>query len=150
MGANMSTYDMFADRLAITDLTITYTWALDQRNFEQLREVFLPNAVFDIAGVPFAGIDAIITKVSESLTPLDDSQHIISNHQITIDGDTGTCRCYLQAQHVRRAAEGGPNFIFAGRYEDEVVRTAEGWRIAKRHLVHMWTEGNPAVTRPKK
>ncbi len=150
MGIDMSTYDTFADRMAITDLTISYTWALDQHEFERLREVFLPDATFNVAGVPLSGIDAIIEKVSGSLSPLDDSQHIISNHQIRIDGDTATSRCYLQAQHVRNAADGGPNYIFAGRYEDELVRTSDGWRIAKRSLVHMWTEGNPAVTRPKK
>ncbi len=146
----MSTYDAFADRMAITDLTIEYTWALDRREFDRLHNVFLPDATFNVAGLPLTGIDAIIGKVSGSLNPLDDSQHLISNHQIQVDGDRATSRCYLQAQHVRKAAEGGPNFIFAGRYEDDLVRTAVGWRIAKRSLIQMWTEGNPAVTRPKK
>lgn len=146
----MSTYDIYADRIAITDLAIDYTWSLDQHEFERLRNIFQPDATFNIAGVPFVGIESIIAKISASLSPLDDSQHLISNHQITVNGDTATARCYLQAQHVRRAAEGGPNFIFAGRYEDDLVRTPEGWRIAKRSLIHMWTEGNPAVTRPKK
>jgi ketosteroid isomerase-like protein len=140
--------DQLLDRLAITDVTIEYCWALDQNDFERLRNVFLPDAIFDIAGTPHHGLDAIMARVSAALTPLDDSQHLISNHQIVIDGDRATSRCYLQAQHVRKAAEGGPNFIFAGRYEDELVRTPEGWRISHRTLAPMWTEGNPAVTRP--
>jgi 3-phenylpropionate/cinnamic acid dioxygenase small subunit len=78
---------------------------------------------------------------------MDETQHLISNHQINVQGDTATCRCYLQAQHVRKAAHGGPNFIIAGRYEDQLTRTSEGWRISFRRLVVMWTDGNPAVSR---
>ena len=53
----------------------------------------------------------------------------------TVDGDTATHRCYLQAQHIRAAAIGGPNYIVAGRYEDRFVRTDAGWRIAHRTLI---------------
>jgi hypothetical protein len=78
---------------------------------------------------------------------MDETLHLISNHQIVVRGDTATCRWYLQAQLVRKAAHGGPNFIIAGRYEDELKRTADGWRITFRRLVVMWTDGNPAVSR---
>ena len=30
---------------------------------------------------------------------------------------------------------------------DDVVRTAEGWRIRHRVLTTIWTEGNPVVLR---
>jgi len=73
---------------------------------------------------------------------------MVTNHDIDVDGDTATCRCYFQAQHVRRAAVDGPNFIIAGRYEDELVRTDHGWRIHRRVLTIMWREGNVAVVRP--
>jgi hypothetical protein len=48
---------------------------------------------------------------------------------------------------VRAAAEGGDNFIVGGYYEDRVVRTPDGWRIAHRLMQQTWTEGNPAVTK---
>ena len=47
-----------------------------------------------------------------------------------------------------RGTEGGDNYIIAGRYDDRVVRTPDGWRIAHRVLTVDWTEGNPAVVRP--
>jgi hypothetical protein len=37
--------------------------------------------------------------------------------------------------------------VVAGRYEDRLVRTADGWRIAHRELITMWTAGNLAVVR---
>ena len=54
------------------------------------------------------------------------------------------------AQHVRTAAEGTPNYIIAGRYEDEMVRTPDGWRISFRRLVVVWSDGNPDVVRPSR
>ena len=135
------------DRQAVIDLTIAYTWAIDAHNWDALRSIFLPDATA-LLGDERVGIDSIIERISSALGPLDDSQHLIGNHQVRLDGDTATCRCYLQAQHVRRAAEGGPNFIVAGRYEDAMVRTAAGWRISRRVLVVTWTDGNPSVVRP--
>lgn len=133
-----------ADRQAIVDLTVAYCWALDTRDWNALDEVFTPDATADLAR-DVAGVDAIKARVAEALEPLDASQHLVATHQVTIDGDRATCRCYLQAQHVKHGVDGGPNFIVAGRYEDELVRTSAGWRISRRTLVRTWTDGNPAV-----
>jgi ketosteroid isomerase-like protein len=135
------------DRSAIIDLTIAYCWALDSKDWEALRSIFLPDATA-LLGDERDGIESIIARVSGALGALDSSQHMISNHQVGVDGDTATCRCYLQAQHVRRSAEGSPNYIVAGRYLDRLVRTAEGWRIQRRDLLVDWTDGNVLVVRP--
>ena len=141
----MNTDGMNADdRQAIVDLTIAYTWAIDGHDWEALRDIFLPDATAMLVDER-VGIESIIERISGALTPLDASQHLIGNHQVRIDGDRATCRCYMQAQHVRHGAPGGPNFIFAGTYEDEMERTTAGWRIRRRVLSNTWTEGNPAV-----
>ncbi|MBU3687971.1 MAG: DUF4440 domain-containing protein [Acidimicrobiales bacterium mtb01] len=137
---------LVVDRAAIVDLTVRYTWALDSKNWDDLDHVFLPDATAFLTE-ELVGVGAIKDRVRRALAHLDDSQHIISNHQIVVEGDRASCRCYLQAQHVKRSAHGGPNFIVAGRYEDQLVRKAAGWRIARRELVIMWTDGNPAVAR---
>ena len=135
------------DRLAIINLTIAYCWALDERDWESLGQVFHEDATAELGAGVEEGVAAIIRRVAGVLTPLDASQHFVSNHQVAVDGNRATCRCYLQAQHVRKAAAGGRNYLIAGRYEDELVRTADGWRIAHRRLVMTWREGNPAVVR---
>jgi hypothetical protein len=136
------------DEQAIADVAIRYCWALDENRWELLDDVFLPDATARLGNPDLLeGRDAIVARCSAALTPLDDSQHIVSNHQTVIDGDTATHRCYLHAQHIRRAAVGGPHYVVAGRYVDRCVRTANGWRIAHRDLEVMWTEGNVAVVR---
>jgi ketosteroid isomerase-like protein len=132
------------DRTAIIDVTIRYCWAIDERDWDALADVFTPDAVATL-GRECRGLAEIRARIAEALSPLDDSQHMVTNHQVHVDGDTATCRCYLQAQHVRHAVDGSPNFIVAGRYEDELVRTPAGWRIARRALVVMWREGNVEV-----
>jgi SnoaL-like domain len=73
------------------------------------------------------------------------SQHLISNVVVRLDGDRAESSCYLQAQHVRTGTAGGDNFIIAGRYDDQLVRGPDGWRIRERRLAVLWTDGNPAV-----
>lgn len=137
-----------ADRTAIIDLTIAYCWAIDTHDWDALDNVFSDDVTAVLAAPLLSGVGEIKARIKKALEPLDDSQHMVSNHQVAIaaDGNSATCRCYLHAQHVRNdAANGGPNFIIGGRYEDRMVRTADGWRIQFRELVAMWREGNVEV-----
>ena len=136
-----------ADREDIIDLAVRYAWALDSKQVEVLREVFLPDATAMLRGVQCDGVDAIIARIGGSILRLDCTQHLISNHQVVVDGDRATHRCQLQSQHVRDGAEGGNNYIVGGYYDDRVVRTSDGWRIAHRLMQQTWTEGNPSVVK---
>jgi ketosteroid isomerase-like protein len=136
------------DERDITRVALRYCRALDTKDWAALDDVFLPDATAEL-GNPDAlvGIEAIRGRIRTALEHLDDSQHLVGNHEVEVTGDTATHRCYLQAQHVRQAAPGGPNYMIAGRYEDRLVRSPAGWRIAHRTLVVMWSEGNVAVAR---
>ena len=143
------TLQELVDERDIVALALRYCRALDTKDWPLLADVFLPEATADLASpVHLEGIDAIIDRIRTALQHLDESQHLVGNHEVTVDGNAGTHRCYLHAQHIRAATDGGPHYIVAGRYEDRVVRTDAGWRIAHRTLTVMWTEGNVAVTRP--
>jgi len=137
----------YEDRADIIDVTHNYCWALDRNEWDELDDVFLPNATALLGSHQAANRDEIKAICSNALGKLDDSQHIVATHQIRIDADSATSRCYLHAQHIWRKADGGSHYVVAGRYEDDLVRTPDGWRIAHRTLTVMWTEGNLAVVR---
>lgn len=60
------------------------------------------------------------------------TQHLISNVQIDLQGNTATMSSYLAATHV---IDPSTSIDLAnGTYVDHVVRTPKGWRIAKRTL----------------
>jgi hypothetical protein len=134
--------DTVTDHQQIIDLTATYSWALDTRSWDDLDEVFLPDATADLVWA-LEGREAIKERVRTALEHLDSSQHLVATHQVRVDGDTAACRCYLQAQHVL----GTDTYLVGGKYDDQLVRTEAGWRIAHRALTILWGTGNPAVMR---
>ena len=145
----MTDLQALIDEREIRDLALRYCRALDTKDWALLDEVFVPDATGQLGSpTTLVGIEAIRDRIRTALAHLDDSQHLVGNHEIAVDGDAATHRCYLQAQHIREAATGGPNYIVAGRYEDRLVRTDVGWRIAHRTLTVMWTDGNVAVAHP--
>ncbi len=137
--------DHLVDKQKIVDLTIAYTWIIDRGPREKLRDIFTEDAAFIIDIKNYNGIDEIISKIERTLGGLSASQHLISNHQVVIDGENATCRCYLHAQHTLHGTEGGDNYVMAGRYVDTLVRIDGEWRICERELMLDWTEGNPKV-----
>jgi ketosteroid isomerase-like protein len=142
----MTDIQSLLDEREIYRVITRYCRALDTKDWALLDDVFVPDATGEL-GTPttLVGLEAIRGRIRSALGHLDDSQHLVGNHEIAVDGDTATHRCYLHAQHVRRAAVGGPNYIVAGRYEDRLTRIEAGWRIAHRTLTVMWTDGNVAV-----
>jgi hypothetical protein len=136
-----------ADRAAIIEVTHRYCWALDSRDWPLLDRVFTHDATAELLSPLLQGRDAIRARIRNSIDPLDATQHTVTNHMITLHGDTASSRCYLHSQHVLHSVDGVPHYVVAGRYEDEMVRGSDGWRITFRRLVHTWSEGNLDVVR---
>ena len=132
----------------IVSLTVKYCWALDERDWDSLSEVFSSDAYAKYGVTEHKGIDSIIEKCQKALLPLDFSHHMVTNHVVELEGDEATCKCYFQAQHVRNSTPGGVNFIIAGKYEDELIRINGEWKISSRVLTKIWTEGNKKVVNP--
>jgi uncharacterized protein (TIGR02246 family) len=137
------------DESAIRALAARYCRALDDRQWDDLADVFASDATAQLGtDTVLDGVAAIQGRVRAVLEPLDGSQHLVGNHEVTVDGDDAQHRCYFHAQHIRHAAAGGSLYVVAGRYLDRVRRQPDGgWRIVHRRLEVMWTEGNLAVVR---
>jgi 3-phenylpropionate/cinnamic acid dioxygenase small subunit len=135
---------MATDHQAIIDITLRYAWALDTHSFDELHQVFAPDVTADMRGVAVNGVDEMIARISNAVNRFDVTQHITTNHQIVVDGDTATCRCQLQSQHVTHSDDGNDDlFTIGGHYYDSLVRTADGWRITHRVMTQTWMSGNP-------
>ncbi len=57
-------------------------------------------------------------------------EHVTTDDLIAIDGDRATRVCTLMV--LQPLPDGGTVVTNRGRYEDELVRTSEGWRFASR------------------
>ena len=128
------------DRQAIVDVLNRYARCVDAKAWADLDQVFVPGADcdFSLLGGDRAPFPEIAEWIDASLAPFS-TQHLLSNYEVVVDGDTARSRTYLQAQHKHIGSEPERHLTFGGVYEDELVRTSDGWRIAHRTLFPMWT-----------
>jgi 3-phenylpropionate/cinnamic acid dioxygenase small subunit len=137
-----------SDRIAIDELLVRYSRAIDSRDFDTLEGLFLPDATFD-AGSLGCPNDArgIRAMIEGTLTGLDATQHLVGKSLVEFtDPDTAEVRTYLISQHIRESAPGPvKHYFLGGEYADRVVRTPAGWKIAYRRLDRLWKQGDRAV-----
>lgn len=130
-----------ADRIAIDDLLDAYAAALDTKNWDELRTLFLPDAVVDYTeeGGVRGSIDDAIAWFDKMLAPFTASQHFVTNRRVKITGDTARVDAYIFSPLGMPNDNGGLTLVFAGgAYEDDVRRTPEGWRFAARTIRASW------------
>lgn len=124
-----------ADRIAIDDLLTQYATALDCRDWPRWRSCFSDDAWIDYTSA--GGIAGTADEVGEWLAAVMPhfamTQHLVTNREIEIDGDRARARsAFFNPLGVARP-EGSLTLYFdGGYYNDELVRTAAGWRIARR------------------
>ena len=72
------------------------------------------------------------------------THHLSTNHAIQIEGDRATARSYLQAIHLTDPDDNTQHHDVGGWYDNELVRTPDGWRFTRVELSFVWT-GRRAV-----
>ena len=131
------------DHREIEAVLCRYAAALDQKQYDRLNEVFVPEAVANYVGLTECnGIDSIIGLVSGVLDQCGNTQHLLGNIQIDVRGDEAAASCYLQAIHVGLGEYSDQLFIVWGEYKDRLVRTSDGWRISYRELTTIHAQGD--------
>jgi ketosteroid isomerase-like protein len=135
------------DRLDVIDTCTRMAWHADQREWDLLRTVFADRVLLDYTslngGEPVTLTpDEIVGAWSQTLGGFDATQHLITNHLVTVDGDTAVCTAAFQATHRLANPFGSPLWKLGGTYRFELTRTAGGWRIAGLVMTATWGEGN--------
>ena len=123
------------DRIEIDDLLTRYATAIDTKDYELLDSCFVPDA--DIDYVSSGGIAGKYPEVrawlEKALAIFPVTLHSLSNSEITLDGDRAQGKTLVTNPMCMRDAEGQQTiFTVYAYYEDELVRTDQGWRIARR------------------
>lgn len=134
------------DVVAIQQVLVRYVIAVDSRTPELLRQCFTHGAAIWLSGLPELTVDAYIAIAGEALPKLDATLHHLGLPAIAVDGDRASSRTYFMANHVRNALAPAPTgLMIGGWYDDDLIRTAAGWRISQRIGTALWAEGNPDV-----
>ena len=121
------------DRLDILELLARYNYAIDDSDGAAWADCFVADGAFESPTHSLHGRDELQAFAADS--PLG-ALHLTTNQIIEGDGDRARMRCYLEL--VSAAAGAQPEIRFCGRYEDELVKTAAGWRFSKRTVGPVW------------
>jgi 3-phenylpropionate/cinnamic acid dioxygenase small subunit len=121
------------DREDITEVLVRYATGIDRRDWQLFRTVFTTDCALDYGDIgSWSGVDEVTTFMEQAHAMAGHTMHRLSNHAITIDGDTASARTYVDGLILGPDNASGVNAV--GFYDDELVRTAEGWKIARRRF----------------
>lgn len=129
----MLSLEEISDRIEIQQLLIDYSTAIDKRRFDDLDRVFTEDAYIDYREM--GGIDGRFPDVkawlAQTLPNFPAYSHMLGNFDVRIDGDTASSRTILFNPMVLGGERN--QILFCGLwYEDEFVRTPDGWRMSRR------------------
>jgi hypothetical protein len=128
-----------SDRLEIIDLQNQYGVAADSGDWRWFRELFTDDVVADFQTVghwndTWSGLETW-ARAWEEMHDEDfaATQHRMSTHVVEVDGDVAWALCYGDITLSPRA---NPEHTISvlGYYDDDLVRTKTGWRIARRRF----------------
>jgi 3-phenylpropionate/cinnamic acid dioxygenase small subunit len=140
------TPQQLSDRAEITDVVIRYAWAIDTKDWDLLDTCFMPDAYLDYSSNPGGKAGAypeIRAWLARMMSAFPVTQHLMANTEVVLDGDRATARTMVTNPQGAATREGPLHFFYVGgRYDDEFVRTPDGWRIARRVETLLWFAGS--------
>lgn len=115
------------DAEQVRQLKHRYLRTLDLKQWDEFEGLFVPEATGSYAELQLADREELVGYMRQNLSPDLITFHQAHHPEIEVDGDRATGRWYLHDKvfvpAFDLAIEG------AAFYEDELVRTADGWRF---------------------
>jgi hypothetical protein len=144
------------DRYEIADALHRYCFGLDHGDADSLASALTEDCALDFrpAGkrlnldFPLInGRQAILESVLPLIGPLDTS-HSATNLQIEISDDSATLTAFVMAQHFmprEGAKRGSENALLMNRYDCDLIRDGQKWRLKSITISNAWAQGDPEI-----
>ncbi|MCC7371372.1 MAG: nuclear transport factor 2 family protein [Chloroflexi bacterium] len=130
----------------IMDVVNALATSADAGDWEGLRACMADQIVVDYTslsgGLPGEMTADTLVDTWKFLSGFQATQHMIASHRVAVHGETATCKAYVVAHHYLPNNTGGAFWRLGGRYHEELVKSADGWKICRITLTVLWTEGN--------
>ncbi len=137
--------DTATDRAArqdIAELLVRYASGIDRRDWDLFRSCFTADCHCDYGDIGvWTDVEQITQFMIVSHEHMSHTMHRITNQAVDVSGDTATSRSYVDV--LLTFGDGSSGINGQGFYDDELVHTVDGWRIARRRytMVHLTTFG---------
>jgi hypothetical protein len=139
-------------RLELRALVDAYALAIDRRDPGAFADVFEADGelrIFEPDAQYAFQVSAGREQIAAVVGMLDvyvDTQHLMANHVVMLDGDAAQGVVYCLARHI--LPEGPEDLLMVIEYRDRYVRNDGEWRIAIRDCHVKWTERSAASKQP--
>lgn len=135
------------DRESIRLVLRDYGKLLDERRFDDFGQLFAADGEY-VSGSTTRGPAAIAESLKKimsgnSLGLAEPNFHVLFNERIELHGDRADATS--QSFFVAPGTDGAPQLIMMASYVDSLVRTAQGWKFARRVV-----RGNISLRAPDK
>jgi len=131
------------DRTDIADVLYRYSSAVDSFDKEGLRSCLADDISAQYGNSePVTDADTLANWITDATATCIWQHHLLNVYHVDIDGDHAKTLSYLTSYQV---FEEDPKaaIILVARYHDELRRTPDGWKIAKRVMELLWGETKP-------
>lgn len=136
-----------ADKKALDELICAQAIAADKLDWVGLRNCLADEIDFILSEKMGHTTDpeVFIDNAKALLPGFDSVMHTVTNFVHDIDDDTSHSEAYVEAKHFLdndlydRELRGGGIYIF------DSIRTADGWKLKKMRLKHIYLVGNPRL-----
>ncbi|CAH0993068.1 hypothetical protein SIN8267_03207 [Sinobacterium norvegicum] len=140
---------------SLIDSCNAYAEGIDSKNWAMVRACFDDQVALDYGELSAAGgapdvlqsADDWVKVLQSAINGFDITRHTMTNHRISLEGDTACCRVYLDADHVIFShpellhALDGDVVRLVGEYTNHYRQTDAGWKIIRSKLAVHWTSG---------
>lgn len=139
------------DRNQLVELLARYASIPDTDDWDELPALLFTDPILwdleSLDGEPAAEVPR--TMLMEALhrffAGCQATHHSITNHRVRVEGDVAYIRAHVRAEHWVRPelAKPGENcWLVVGFYDDEAVRTVDGWRLRRVRLTVSYREND--------
>lgn len=139
------------DRELIRDLYRRYAYGVDSLDFDLVRSVFHPDC--ECVGTAESGaLEPYLEGLEEALPQWEASMHFVGNQYVEIDGDRGFVESWVVGYHMEAPDSPLQHLVLGLRYQDELIRDGDDWKIIRRETAKQWHTGTfprPDVRPPR-
>ena len=128
------------DRELILELPQRYAYGIDTDDWALVAAQFSDDC--HVAGtVTSLPIAPYLEQLEPGVKAYHATLHFMGNQYVRVTGDTGHVETYAVAYHIEADDSELPDLVMGVRYQDDVRREDDGWKICRRNVVKQWHRG---------
>ena len=133
------------DRADVTDTLYRYASTIDRFDVAGLRRLLADDLVAQYGNAdPVTGGEAVAEWIGAAIAEVVWQHHFLSVYHVDVEGDRATALVYHTSHQVFEADPDAAKLL-VGRYDVELRREVDGWKIGRLRLDLLWGEARVDV-----